>query len=47
MRYFVNATNDDETEGERPLIEADSPEEAVELYYEYGGKFPVRSVDVA
>lgn len=43
--YYVNATNEAGTMGERPEIVAASPEEAMNIYrQEYGHRFPVLEV---
>jgi hypothetical protein len=40
--YYVNATNEEGTSGERPEIEASSQQEAIKIYRElYGDRFPV------
>lgn len=48
MMYYVSAQNLTGDAGERPLIEADSPEEAIAVYREtHGALFQVTRVDVA
>ena len=46
-KYFVNAENEAGTAGERPLIEAESAEEAQAIYEGFGTGYAVTSVDVA
>lgn len=47
MKYFVSAQNQAGTAGERPLIEADSPEEAEEIYKSFGTGYEIISIEVA
>ncbi len=47
MKYFVNAENEAGTAGERPLIEAESAEEAQTIYESYKTGYTVTGVDVA